>query len=143
MNGIILGNSFLKNNSIQLYPRNTVKKLPDLTLQLIERSAQPNELGKPQYAISTVDKCATAPNQQTILKCTQQTKNKQFADLCGIVITKEVLKKRLVCESFLSYTELILKKFLTAFNLQTNEITIHRTSDIAYLMFCKSQQAEL
>ena len=87
-NSIILGNLFFKNNSIELYPRENLMKLPDLTLQLNEISTQPDKTGKPQYTIRTLEECVIAPNQQTVLKCILQTKNKRFADVCGIAEPK-------------------------------------------------------
>ena len=47
-NSIILGNPFFKNNSIELYPRENLMKLPELTLQLNEISTQTDKTGKPQ-----------------------------------------------------------------------------------------------
>ena len=87
-NSIILGNLFFKNNSIELYPRENLMKLPDLTLQLNEISTQADKIGKPQYTIRTSKKCVIAPNQQTTLKCNLESKNKIFADVCGIVEPK-------------------------------------------------------
>ena len=71
----IPGNPFFKNNSIELYPSKNLMKLPDLTLQLNEISTHSDKVGKPQYTIRTVEKFVIAPNQQTTLKCTLQTKN--------------------------------------------------------------------
>ena len=77
-NNIILGNPFFKNNSIEIYPRENLIKLPDLTLQLNEISTQPHKIEKPQYTIRTLEICVIAPNQQTTLKCNLQTKTKSL-----------------------------------------------------------------
>ena len=81
-------------------------KLPNLTLQLIGISTQPDEIGKPQYFVRTVEKCVIAPNQQTTLKCSLQTK-KLFADVCGIVEPKVSFEKEtgLCITSSLSRTD--------------------------------------
>ena len=101
-NSIILGNPFFKNNSIELYPRENLMKLPDLTLQLNEISTQTDKTGKPQYTIRTMEKCVIAPNQQTTLKFNLQTKNKRFADVCGIVEPKVSFEEKTgLCITFL------------------------------------------
>ena len=93
-NCIILGNPFFKNNSIELYPRENLMEVLDLTLQLNETSKQPDKIGKPQHTNSTLRKCVIAPNQQTTLKCNLQTKNKRFADVCGIVESKACFEEK-------------------------------------------------
>ena len=112
-------------------------KLPDVTLQFKEISTQPDKTGKPQYTIRTLEKCVIALNQQTMLKCILQTKNKRFADVCGIVEPKASFEEKagLRITSSLPRTDSEGNLYLSALNLQTNEITIPRNSDIAFFKF--------
>ena len=141
---IILGNPFFKNNSIQLYPRKNLMRLPDLRLQLNEISTQTDKSGKPQYPIRTMEKCFSAPNQEAILKCNLQMKSKRFADVCGIVEPKVSFEEKtgLCITSPLSRTDSDGNLYLSALNLQTKEITIPRNSDNAFFKFLSLQQAE-
>ena len=50
------------------------------------------------------------PNQQTTLNCNLQTKNKPYADVCGVVEPKVNWKKKLDCAAPLPYRELTLKQ---------------------------------
>ena len=91
-----------------------------------------------------MEKCVIAPNQQTTLKCNLQTKNKRLADVCGIVEPKVSFEEKtgLCITSSLSRTDSEGNLYLSALNLQTNEITIPRNSDIALFKFLSPQQAE-
>ena len=141
---IILGNPLFENNSIELYPRENLIKLPDLTLQLNEISTQTDKSGKPQYTIRTMEKCVIAPNQQATSKCNLQMKSKQFADVCGIAEPKVSFEEKtgLCITSSLSRADSEGNIYLSAWNLRTNEITIPRNSDIAIFKFLSPQQAE-
>ena len=143
-NSTIFGNPFFKNDSIELCPWENLIKLPDLTLQLNKKSTQTDKTGKRQYTIRTMEKCVIAPNQQTILKCNLQTKNKRFADVCGIVEPKLSFEEKtgLCITSSLSRTDSQGNLYQSALNLQTNDITIPRNSDVAYFKILSPQQAE-
>ena len=112
-------------------------KLPALTLQLKEISTPPDKTGKPQYTIRTLEKCVIALNQQTMLKCILQTKDKRFADVCGIVEPKATFEENagFCITSSLPRTDSEGSLYLSALSLQTNEITIPRNSDIAYFKY--------
>ena len=143
-NSIILGNPFFKNNSIELYPKENLMKLPDITLQLNEIQPNPTEKqAKPQYTVRTLEKITIAPNQQTTLKCGLISK-KIFTDVCGIVEPKLSFEDKtgLCITSSLSRTDPNGYLYLSALNLQNNEITIPRNSDIAFFKFLSPQQAE-
>ena len=71
-------------------------KLPNMTLQLNEISTPSDKVGKPENKIRTVKKSVVAPHQQTMLKCSLQTKNNRFADVCGIVEPKTNFEEK--CE---------------------------------------------
>ena len=133
-NSIILGNPFFKNNSIELYPKENLMELPDITLQLNEIQPNPKEKqAKPQYTVRTLEKITIAPNQQTTLKCGLIPK-RIFTDVCGIVEPKLSFEDKtgLCITSSLSRTEPNGYLYLSALNLQNNEITIPRNSDIAF-----------
>ena len=141
-NSIILGNPFFKNNSVELYPKENLMKLPDLTLQLNEMDKL-EKTTKAQYSIRTVEKTTIAPNQQTILKCVLLSKNK-LSELCGIVEPKTSFEEKtgLCITSSLSKVDSSGHLFISALNLQENEVTIPRNSDIALFKFLSPQQAE-
>ena len=143
-NSIILGNPFLKKNSIELYPKENLMKFPDITLQLNEIQPNPKEKQtKPQYTVRTLEKITIAPNQQTTLKCGLISK-RIFTDVCGIVVPKLSFEDKtgLCITSSLSRTDPNGYLNLSALNLQNNEITIARNSDIAFFKFLSPQQAE-
>ena len=142
-NSIILGYYFFKSISIELYPRENLIKLPDLT-QLNDLSTQPDKTEKPQYTIRTVEKCFIAPIQQTTLKWNLQTKSKRLADICGIVERKVSFegKTGLCITSSLSRIDSQENLCISAINVQTIEIAISRNSDVAYFKFLSPQQAE-
>ena len=119
-------------------------KLPDLTLQLNEISTQSDKVGKPQYTIRTVEKTVIAPNQQTMLKCILEMKNKRFVDVCAIVEPKASLEEKtgLCITSFLLRTDSEGNLYLSALDLQTNEITIPQNSDIEYYKLISPQKSE-
>ena len=141
-NSIILGNLFFKNNSVELYPKENLMKLPDLTLQLNEMDKL-EKTTNAQYSIRTVEKTTIAPNQQTILKCVLLSKNK-LSELCGIVEPKTSFEEKtgLCITSSLSKVDSSGHLFISALNLQENEVTIPRNSDIALFKFLSPQQAE-
>ena len=80
-----------------------------------------------------MEKCVIAPNQQTTVKCNLQTKNKRLAHVCGIVERKVSFEEKtgLCITSSLSRTDSQGNLYLSALNLQTNDITIPRNSDVA------------
>ena len=77
-------------------------------------------------------------------KCNLQTKNKRLADVCGMVKPKVSFEEKtgLCLTSSLSRTDSEGNFYLSALNLQTNEITLPRISDIALFKFLSPQQAE-
>ena len=91
-----------------------------------------------------MEKCVIAPNQQKTLKCNLQTKNRRFADVCGIVEPKVSFEEKtgLCITSCLSRTDSQGNLYLSALNLQTKDITIPRNSDVAYFKLLSPQQAE-
>ena len=116
-NSNILGNSFFKNNSIELYPKENLMKLPDITLQLNEVQPPPTEKeAKPQYTVRTLEKIAIVPNQETTCKCGLLSK-KIFTDVSGLVETKLSFENNtgLCITSFLSRR---LKWILVPFGLK-------------------------
>ena len=54
--------------SIELYPKENLIQLPDLTLQLNELDKL-EKTTKTQHPIRTAEKTTIAPNQQFILNC--------------------------------------------------------------------------
>ena len=143
-NGIILGKSFFKNNSIELHPKENLMKLQDLTLQLNEVQSNPTEKHtKPNYSVRTSEKIMIAPNQKTTLKCRLLSKN-LFTDVCGIVEPKMSFEDKtgLCITSFISRTDSNGNLFISALNLQNTEITIPRNPDIALFKLLTPQQAE-
>ena len=144
MNSIILGNPFFNNNSMKLYPKENLMKLPDITLQLNE--IQPNRTekqAKPQYAMQTLERIMIAPNQQTTPRCGLIT-NKILTDVCGILGPKLSFEDKtgLCITSSLSRTDPNGYLYLSALNLQNIEITKPRNSDIAFFNFLSPQQAD-
>ena len=138
------GKSVLQNNSIELYPKENLMKLPDIALQLNEIQPNPKEKQtKPQYTVRTLEKITIASNQQTTLKCGLISK-RIFTDVCGIVEPKLSFEDKtgLCITSSLSRTDPNGYLYLSALNLQNNEITIPGNSDIAFFKFLSPQQAE-
>ena len=139
-----MGNPFFKKNSNELHPREKLKKLPYLTLQLNEILMQPDIIGKPEYTIRTVEKCVIAPNQQATLKCNLKLKIKRLADVCGILEPEKSFQETTVLciTSSLSRTDSQGNLYISALNLQRNEITLPRNPHVAYFKCLSTQQAE-
>ena len=136
-NSIILGNSFFKNNSIELYPKENLMKLPVITLQLNEVQPHPTEKeAKPQYTVRILEKITIVSKQQTTLKCGLLSK-KVFNDVCGIVEPKLSFEDTtgLCITSSLSRIDSNGSLYFSALKLQNNDFTIPRNSDIAFFNF--------